>query len=678
MALGSRIGSLYVRVGADTRQFHREMRRVNSPLERFRTVAGTAIKSFAAIGAAATAASVGIYALARSEMNLIDEQAKLARSIGGTVTGLRTLKLAAEDNGIDGLEGSLNRLNRRLGAVEMGGGPAAETVKRLGLNIKELSEMDIDDRLATIADRIRDYGGSSQESARHLQQLGFQQKEAVTFFEQGGDAIRAARDEIKAFGLSVSMLDAARIEEANTQLSRMSLVAQGLRTQLAVALAPTLLELAQRFANVARAMLSATQKSDELGEAADDLGSNQSIVDFAYESGLAIANLVDTLNKAVRGFNVVTTSFKAAWNDIRVILANQARDTTGISKLFNPEEFQRREEEYAQVLQDQAESLKETEDARRAFSEAGSFFADAFQEGWARTLETITVTPPDRGGEGGGDVLGLGGGDTDERMQEELERRREMLEQRLQMLREFVAEEMELEIFQHEQKLEQLRELWEEGIIPTEEEFMELREQLEEDHWDRIDQIRKKSQEEHIRNVQRAAQMENQLRQGVAQHAIGLLDQLAGKSKAAAIASIALNKVVALQRLAQTTAEASMLAYASQLVPGDPSSVGRAAAAAAKAKALGAIQAGLIVATGIAQIAGATSSQSSLRGGASGSIGGHSSAPSSTAPSASDTYRERTVATINLVGEVFNRQQVRELIEHINEATKDGAVLRLN
>src|SRR5690625_4910420 len=222
MALGSRIGSLYVRVGADTRQFHRAMDRANRPLEKFRVAAGAAVKAMAAVGAAATAAAGGVIALARAEMNLIDEQAKLARSIGGTVTGLRTLKLAAEDNGIDGLEGSLNRLNRRLGAVEMGGGPAAETVKRLGLNIKELSEMDIDDRLATIADTIRDSGISAQEAARHLQQLGFQQQGAATFFMQGGDAIRAARDEIEAFGLSVDMLDAAKMEEANTQFSRMS------------------------------------------------------------------------------------------------------------------------------------------------------------------------------------------------------------------------------------------------------------------------------------------------------------------------------------------------------------------------------------------------------------------------------------------------------------------------
>ncbi len=301
----------------------------------------------------------------------------------------------------------------------------------------------------------------------------------------------------------------------------------------------------------------------------------------------------------------------------------------------------------------------------------------AFREAWSQEIPPITVRP-DR------DIPGLPAledpeASSEDQQAQELERRREFLEQRLQMLREFVASEMELEMFQHEQKMEQLRELWEEGIIPTDEEFMELREQLEEEHWDRITAIRERAEQDHIRNVQRAAQMENQLRQGVAQHAIGLLDQLAGKSKAAALASIVLNKAVAMARVAQTTAEAAMLAYASQLVPGDPSSIARAAAAAAKAKTLGAIQMGLIAATGIAQAAGAMRSGSSLSGGASGSIGGRSSAPSSSAGSivATEEQRRHTTVTINLQGEVFGRQMVRDLIEQINEATADGATLRL-
>src|SRR5690554_4653707 len=292
-AVGSTIGALRVVIGADTTGVQRGLRETSTRMAGLRRAIVPTIATVAALGAAFTAAAATMYGMARAEMNVIDSQAKLARSIGGTVTGLRAMKLAAEDNGIDGLESSLNRMNRRLGAVEMAGGPAAETVKRLGLNIKELAEMDVDDRLASIADSIRDSGISAQEAARHLQQLGFQQAEATTFFMQGGDAIRAARDEIEAFGLAVDMISAAQIEEANTQLSRLQLISQGLRTQMAVALAPTLVEIATRLANVARMAMATITRIDGLRDASDDLGANQSIVEFARKSGLAIAKIID-------------------------------------------------------------------------------------------------------------------------------------------------------------------------------------------------------------------------------------------------------------------------------------------------------------------------------------------------------------------------------------------------
>lgn len=684
-AVGSTIGALRVVIGADTTGLQRGLRDTNKGMAGLRRAIVPTVAAVAALGAAFTAVAATMYGMARAEMNVIDSQAKLARSIGGTVTGLRAMKMAAEDNGIDGLESSLNRMNRRLGAVEMAGGPAAATVERLGLNIKDLAQMDIDERLASIADSIRDSGISAQEAARHLQQLGFQQAEATTFFMQGGDAIREARDRVEDFGLAVSMISAAQIEEANTQLSRMQTIAQGLRTQLAVRLAPTLLEISSRFANVAQAALAALTQVDDLDDAARSMGSNTSLVEFARISGEALARLVDyvrLLRNALHAFE----GYAKAWaaSTIRTI-ATPFEGLVRLGAKVNEDMFSDQVEFFDNLKRTQEEGWEQGKQGWDDFWEhirdgQGSALS-GFQEAWARELPAITVQG-NAGGEDGAGALGAFGADgasSEDQQAQELERRREFLEQRLQMLREFVASEMELEMFQHETKLEQLRELWEEGIIPTEEEFMELREELEEEHWDRITAIRERAEQDHIRNVQRAAQMENQLRQGVAQHAIGLLDQLAGKSKAAALASIVLNKAVAMARVAQTTAEAAMLAYASQLVPGDPSSIGRAAAAAAKAKALGAVQMGLIAATGIAQAAGAMSSGASLSGGASGSIGGRSSAPSSSAGSivAPEEQRRHTAVTINLQGEVFGRQQVRDLIEKINEATEAGATLRL-
>ncbi len=213
--------------------------------------------------AAATAAAGGIAALTREGMNAIDSQAKLARSLEGTIDGLRAVNIAASDSGIDGMEASLNRMNRRLGAVEMSGGPALKTVQRLNLDLAALRDMDVDERVAHIADRIHDMGLSNQEAARHLQQLGFEQRAATQLFMDGGDAIRAARQEVDEYGLSVSMVDAAAIEAANDALSRSGRLVESTRNALAVELAPIVLAVANHFNDAARevgGMQSAVQQ----------------------------------------------------------------------------------------------------------------------------------------------------------------------------------------------------------------------------------------------------------------------------------------------------------------------------------------------------------------------------------------------------------------------------------
>src|SRR5699024_6032341 len=129
-------------------------------------------------------------------------------------------------------------------AVEMNGGPALKTVQRLNLDLQRMQGMDVDEKLAYIADQIKANGMSSQEAARHLQQLGFEQRGAEELVIRGGDAIRGAREEMEAYGLSISMVDAAAIESANDAISRLGLVSESAQNALAIRLAPALNDIA--------------------------------------------------------------------------------------------------------------------------------------------------------------------------------------------------------------------------------------------------------------------------------------------------------------------------------------------------------------------------------------------------------------------------------------------------
>lgn len=216
------LGVLTLDLVARTGGFEQGMDRAERSTERWKKQAekdakavDVAITRTATVVAAAAAALVGsITVLTRQGMDAVDAQSKFARSLDTTYDSVTALRMAFGDSGIDGFEGSMNRLNRRLGAAELGRGAALKAVQELSLNLKDLAQVDAAERVAIIADRIKDVATNSQTAARYAQDLGFEQREAAQFFLQGGDAIRAYTDQVDRLGLSLSQTDADQVEAA--------------------------------------------------------------------------------------------------------------------------------------------------------------------------------------------------------------------------------------------------------------------------------------------------------------------------------------------------------------------------------------------------------------------------------------------------------------------------------
>lgn len=238
-------------------------KQVDRDLKTIRGGIDKTLKVGAAAVAAATAATV---ALTKQGMDAVRSQADLARSLDTTYDSITALQLAAGDVGLEGLEGSLTRLNRRLGAAEVGSGAAANAVKELQLDLQALSEMDVDERVATIADAIRDSGVSMQRAARFAQDLGFEQRQAAEFFFQGGDAIRAYRERVEALGLSLSDIDAQKVVDAQNAMGIFGDLTRGASQILAVQFSPIIQQVATDLENAA---IESGGLSDNIGEMVD-------------------------------------------------------------------------------------------------------------------------------------------------------------------------------------------------------------------------------------------------------------------------------------------------------------------------------------------------------------------------------------------------------------------------
>jgi hypothetical protein len=127
---------------------------------------------------------------------------------------------------------------RRLVDANTAGTPAANALKVLGLNARELQGMDADQRIAAIADRAKEMGLSAGEASRLLQDLGVRSREMALLMIQGGDAIRGARTELEELGLAFTPQQAATIERANDAMMRVKTAGEAISNQFAIQLAP--------------------------------------------------------------------------------------------------------------------------------------------------------------------------------------------------------------------------------------------------------------------------------------------------------------------------------------------------------------------------------------------------------------------------------------------------------
>lgn len=279
--LVARTGSFVQGMDQAERRSEQWRKQVDRDLKTIRGGIDKTLKVGAAAVAAATAATV---ALTKQGMDAVRVQADLARSLDTTFDSITALQLAAGDVGLDGLEGSLTRLNRRLGAAEVGSGAAANAVKALQLDLQALSEMDVDERVATIADAIRDSGVSMQRAARFAQDLGFEQQQAAEFFTQGGDAIRAYRERVEALGLSLSDIDAQKVVDAQNAMGIFGDLTRGASQILAVQFSPIIQQVATDLENAA---IEAGGLSDNIGE----------MVDTAVQGAAFVASSVDAAGR---------------------------------------------------------------------------------------------------------------------------------------------------------------------------------------------------------------------------------------------------------------------------------------------------------------------------------------------------------------------------------------------
>jgi len=201
---------------------------------------------------AAAGAAIAIH-MTRRGLESVDAMAKQARAAGGSIAAFNGLERAAKDAGVpvSALANETLSLNRALGEARRGTGTARHELARLGLDAENLAKMDIDERFAALSDAMHGAGYSADQMQIALRNLGIRNRQMVLLMQQGGDSIRDATEEMKAFGKSVDEVDAVKVERANDAMDRIKDVLAGIANQLAVRVSPLLTAAAEKFTEMA-------------------------------------------------------------------------------------------------------------------------------------------------------------------------------------------------------------------------------------------------------------------------------------------------------------------------------------------------------------------------------------------------------------------------------------------
>lgn len=768
------LGSVIVKVGADITDLTKKLDQAGKSTEGGTKLISTRFLAMgAAVAAAAAAAATAIGYMALKEMEAIDASKKLGESIGATVTGLRSLNMAAELSGLEGMESSITRLNQNLGAFEHGTGRARESIERLNLDVAAMGNMDADQKVAYLADQIQRSGMSAQEASFHLKRLGFDQAEAAGVFLKGGDAFRQAREDVERFGLAVSQLDASKMEIINDNITSTKAAMSGLVTRITTALTPAFLEVTDSVLASARGFFDAYNQVSDFDKATDDAA--EGVQDFTDDGRTLLTPMLEGLVRlaalAADAFRVlgaiIGAIVKSATGGISAINALLQTASQGSAWLDKKAGFIS-EAEYQSIARGAEKArdgaVKAAEDTRAAWGRVMDVGGEGkYQAAGEKIIEAMAgkraanMAMKDAPAAKGGRAFGGGGKEDKEakdaakaaadRAAEEAKRQQEAAQRELEAVQRFLASKRELEaedaamriaaldkaremgligekIYQEsilgvkqkhaesmsafededyktaQEKLDKKREL----ELLGDEEYFKLQMELAAAHYEQKTEMENVRYQTELENLQlrrdeelisleeynamveaaalgheetmttiaaEAAAARLALKKRAAESEVTLFKTLqstmASMGEAGSRAAFNINKAMAIANSLMSAKEAVVGAYAKGAKIGGPAlgAAFAAAAAAATASQIASIR---------SQSFGGGGSVSAGGGGGGGASGGSDSAQ---APTAEAAPAAKQTVTISLQGEVFGAKQVRELIEKINDATKNGAILNM-
>lgn len=376
MALGSVVIDLLLRTGSwetDTRKAERRLREMEK----------TAKQVGAAIGTAAVAVGSATAVMIRNAINSMDQLDKMARQIGVATEELTGLRYAAEQMAgvTEGqFDMALRRMTRRIEEAAAGGGPAADALRRMGLEARTLARMAPDEQFRKFAEAIRNTSTQGERLRNVMALMDTEGMPLVAMLQQGADAIGQFEAEAARLGLTIDSDTARAASDFNTDLATLRASVTGLGMQVAADLLPDLRRLTLQFKETAT---EGDRVSETAKDMADSIRAIATATKFAIDGMRVFANVargawssmtpwVDGRQYWNRAGDIADGMFSRPELDLSPVFAGEGAEPAGLFRMSEAEVALERAREAAAEAAEAARREAEAQAALAAAAAAGA------------------------------------------------------------------------------------------------------------------------------------------------------------------------------------------------------------------------------------------------------------------------------------------------------------------
>lgn len=293
-------------LNADTAAFESGMKRAASAMLSFGNVTKAVVQG-EVISKAFDKATEALKSLTIGQMEAIGVNAKMAQSLGIGTQSLSAMSLLARESGtnMDALGMAMGRMQKTIYNASIGNQAAADALKNIGINVKDIIGLSPDKQFEKIAAALSKVENPTLRNGAAMAIFSRNARQIVNIFDDYTKRLADAKAFQDKFNIAVNEIDSQKVVQANEAFARAKDALGGIANTVVVEVAPAI-------EGVSKDLIA--------------MGYDKDVFAHGVETTMTyVAALAESVSHAFMGVRLEFQSLKMIAHDIEALADNHFR-----------------------------------------------------------------------------------------------------------------------------------------------------------------------------------------------------------------------------------------------------------------------------------------------------------------------------------------------------------------